>query len=59
VADAFDAIIRGRPHGYDISQEAALKEIEGNSGTQFDPRIVRALLQVVGDLDDRQADSAI
>jgi HD-GYP domain-containing protein (c-di-GMP phosphodiesterase class II) len=59
VADSFDSMIRGRPHGYDIFQEAVLKEIEGNSGTQFDPRVVRALLQVVGDLDDRQADSAI
>ncbi len=57
VADAFDSMIRGRPYGYDISQEAALEEIEGNSGAQFDPRIVRALLQVVGDLDDRQVDS--
>jgi diguanylate cyclase (GGDEF)-like protein len=59
VADSFDSMIRGRPHGYDIFQEAVLKEIEGNSGTQFDPRVVRALLQVVGNLDDRQADSAI
>jgi HD-GYP domain-containing protein (c-di-GMP phosphodiesterase class II) len=58
VADAFDSMIRGRPYGYDISPEAALEEIEGNSGTQFDPRIVRALLQVVGDLDERQVDSA-
>src|SRR3712207_6112447 len=57
VADAFDSMIRGRPYGYDISQEAALEEIEDNSGAQFDPRIVRALLQVVEDLDDRQVDS--
>jgi diguanylate cyclase (GGDEF)-like protein len=58
VADAFDSMIRGRPYGYDISQEAALEEIEGNAGTQFDPRIVRALLQVAGDLDDLRVDSA-
>ncbi len=58
VADAFDSMTRGRPYGYDISQEAALEEIEVNSGTQFDPRIVRALLQVVGNLGDRQVDSA-
>ncbi len=58
VADAFDSMIRGRPYGYGISQEAALEEIEGNSGTQFDPRIVRALLKVVRTLDDRQVDSA-
>ena len=58
LADAFDSMIRGRPYGYEISQEAALEEIEDNSGTQFDPRIVRALLQVVGGLEDRQVDSA-
>ena len=58
VADAFDSMIRARPYGYGISQEAALQEIEANSGTQFDPRIVRALLEVVRDLEDRQVDSA-
>ena len=41
VADAFDSMIRARPYGYGVSSEAALKEIEENSGTQFDPRIVR------------------
>jgi len=58
LADAFDSMTRSRPYGYDISQEAALEEIENNSGTQFDPRIVSALLQVVGNIEDRPADSA-
>ena len=58
VADAFDSMVRGRPYGYGISRKAALGEIEANSGTQFDPRIVRALLEVVYAPGDRQANSA-
>ena len=58
VADAFDSMVRARPYGYGISRKAALGEIEENSGTQFDPRIVRALLEVVYAPGDRQAGSA-
>ena len=58
VADAFDSMIRARPYGYGISSKAALKEIEENSGTQFDPRIVRVLVEVVYAPSDRQAGSA-
>ena len=58
VADAFDSMIRARPYGYGISRKAALGEIEENSGTQFDPRIVKVLLEVVYAPGDRQADSA-
>jgi len=58
VADAFDSMVRARPYGYGISRKAALGEIEENSGTQFDPRIVRALLEVVYAPSDRQANSA-
>ena len=57
VADAFDSMVRARPYGYGISRKAALGEIEENSGTQFDPRIVRALLEVVYAPGDRQANS--
>ncbi len=58
VADAFDSMVRARPYGYGISRKAALREIEENSGTQFDPHIVRAFLEVVYSPGDRQADSA-
>jgi HD-GYP domain-containing protein (c-di-GMP phosphodiesterase class II) len=58
VADAFDSMIRDRPYGYGISRKAALREIEENAGTQFDPLIVRALLEIVYAPGDRQADSA-
>jgi len=58
VVDAFDSMIRERPYGYGISRETALEEIENNSGTQFDPQVVRALLEVVWELGDRWVDSA-
>jgi HD-GYP domain-containing protein (c-di-GMP phosphodiesterase class II) len=58
VADAFDSMIRARPYGYGVSQDAALEEIRENSGTQFDPRIVSVLLEVVYAPEERRADSA-
>ena len=58
VADAFDSMVRERPYGYGIPLRTALEEIENNSGTQFDPRVVGALLEVVWELGDRWADSA-
>jgi putative nucleotidyltransferase with HDIG domain len=58
VADAFDSMIRDRPYGYGISRQAALEEVERNSGTQFDPQVVRALLEVVWEFDDRRTGSA-
>ena len=54
VADAFDSMVRGRPYGYGVPLEAALREIEANSGTQFDPAVVRAVREVLG--GDRPAD---
>lgn len=57
VADAFDSMIRSRPYGYGVPREAALEEIQKNSGTQFDPQAVRALLRVLDQLGDRRLDS--
>ena len=58
VADAFDSMIRARPYGYGISRKAALREIEENSGTQFDPRIVSVLVEIIYAPGDRRAGSA-
>jgi len=57
VADAFDSMIRDRPYGYGVSREAALQEIEDNSGTQFDPRVVGMLREVLEDTGGGRADS--
>ncbi|MDQ3638984.1 MAG: hypothetical protein M3426_13495, partial [Actinomycetota bacterium] len=57
VADAFDSMIRDRPYNYGVSCEAALQEIEDNSGSQFDPRVVGILRQVLEDTGGGRAGS--
>ncbi len=46
VADAFDAMITTRPYKAAWTTEKALAEIRACSGTQFDPTVVRAFLEV-------------
>lgn len=42
-ADAFDAMVAGRPYREAIDPDSALAEIRRCSGTQFDPRVVAAM----------------
>ena len=49
VADAFDAMVSGRPYRPALSVEQALEEIRRCSGTQFDPHVVAAFELVVSD----------
>lgn len=42
VVDAFEAMVRGRPYREPLSLEKALQEIRRHSGTQFDPKVVKA-----------------
>ncbi len=44
VADAFDAITSDRPYRAAQSISSARREIERNSGTQFDPAVVKVFL---------------
>lgn len=46
VVDAFKAMIGGRPYRTKLSVAEALKEIQRNSGTQFDPKVVGAFLDL-------------
>jgi putative nucleotidyltransferase with HDIG domain len=46
VADALDAITSDRPYRKARSFEAARKEIQRCSGTQFDPEVVEAFLRI-------------
>lgn len=46
VADTLDAITSDRPYRAARSVEAACKEIERCSGTQFDPEVVKAFLSM-------------
>jgi putative nucleotidyltransferase with HDIG domain len=48
VADAFNAITTTRPYRRAQSPEAAVKELRSCAGTQFDPRVVDALVAVLG-----------
>jgi HD-GYP domain-containing protein (c-di-GMP phosphodiesterase class II) len=47
--DSFHAMTSDRPYRKAIGVRAALEELQRNSGKQFDPSTVGALLDVVGD----------
>ena len=47
VADVYDAIITDRPYRKGKPPWEAVEEIEKNSGTQFDPEIVKAFKRVI------------
>ena len=46
VADALDAMISDRPYRKAMPLEAAIEEIQSNSGTQFDPKVVEVFLSM-------------
>lgn len=56
VVDAYDAITSYRPYRKAQPHRKAVEEIVRNSGTQFDPEVVRAFLEAEkqGLLDDRR-----
>lgn len=47
IADTYDAITSERPYRKAMPPEAALAEIEDNSGTQFDPQIVAVFAKLI------------
>jgi len=47
VADTLDAMLSDRPYRKGMEEERALKLIEEGAGTQFDPKIVKALLRAM------------
>ncbi len=53
VVDAYDAMIYQRPYKKILTKEEALEEMKRCAGTQFDPSIVNAFLQIIPqDTDD-------
>ena len=46
VADAFEAMVYGRPYRERMDINSAIKEVKKKSGTQFDPKVVEAFLKV-------------
>jgi HD-GYP domain-containing protein (c-di-GMP phosphodiesterase class II) len=49
VADAFDAMTSNRPYRKALSIESAIKELQDNAGTQFDPDIVNLFAKIIAD----------
>ncbi len=47
VADAFEAMVYGRPYRERKDINSAVKEIKKKSGTQFDPKVVEAFLKAI------------
>jgi HD-GYP domain-containing protein (c-di-GMP phosphodiesterase class II) len=47
VCDAHDAMTTDRPYRRALGPEVVLSELRSNAGTQFDPQVVDALLQVL------------
>ena len=47
VADAFEAMVYGRPYRERMDFDAAIKEIKKKSGSQFDPKVVEAFLRAI------------
>jgi HD-GYP domain-containing protein (c-di-GMP phosphodiesterase class II) len=47
VADAFEAMVYGRPYKERVNIPDATKEIKSKSGTQFDPQVVDAFLKTI------------
>jgi len=47
VADVFDALISDRPYRKGMELERTLEIIKGESGTQFDPKVVQAFLEAM------------
>ncbi|MCH8921107.1 MAG: diguanylate cyclase, partial [Chloroflexi bacterium] len=47
VTDAFDAMTTDRPYRKAMPVEAAIEELERNSGSQFDPAVVEAFLRIL------------
>lgn len=48
VADAYEAMVSGRPYRSPIPHEAALAELRRHAGRQFDPELVEEFLHLYG-----------
>lgn len=49
IADAYDAMISDRPYRKGMSHSEAIKEIETNAGSQFDPEIANVFINLMED----------
>ena len=54
VADAFEAMVYGRPYRERKNISQAIKEIKKKNGTQFDPKVVEAFLKVIKKINPKK-----
>ena len=47
VIDAFDAMTSDRPYRKALPREVAFDELRKGSGTQFDPKVVKAFIEIL------------
>ncbi len=47
VADSYEAMISERPYRAALSQDKAIAELRAGAGTQFDPKVVKAFVDVL------------
>ena len=47
IIDAYDVMVKGRPYKMAITKKAAAEELKRCAGTQFDPNLVDAFIQVI------------
>jgi putative nucleotidyltransferase with HDIG domain len=52
VTDAYEAMTADRPYRTGLSHEGAIAELRRCAGTDFDPRVVEALIEVLAEGDD-------
>jgi len=52
VIDAFESMTLGRPYRQAMSRDEAIAELRRCSGSQFDPKVVEAFIQVAGTQED-------
>lgn len=60
VADAYDAMTSDRPYRPGLQSEVALRILQENSGTQFDPAVVEVFVKIcqAGEIDSAHSGSA-
>ena len=57
VVDAYDAMTTDRPYRPAMSRERAVAELRAGAGTQFDPKVVEAFVDVINEFDKSRGGS--